>query len=540
VHCVDIKAMRYSLSTILRADWPRLGWLAELSFETEQLLVTHGPYVLVDPSERPGFVAACVWDGPFEQGGFHASEHVFGSGVAIADGGVWFVPPSTTLERLVYVRERDRIVVSNSLPILLASIGAKLSTAYDYGLVSASSGFGINDYIPKIPIAHPSHEHVTQVIYDSLVVRGTEVSLHRRSQRHRFAGVGEYLSALADVAAQLVHNARSPVRQRSVRVVSNVSRGYGSPAVTALISRLARVQAYVAAHSNTRIPRPLRLLLDGDIVNDDGSDIARMLGTEPCYLDEDLRRIDAELERWLWASGQLSPELVFWRLFEDAERSDALTLWFAGHFAGELWDLAMSEKMKAGEMTRALLSGCSLSEARIRYGIIDCSIGYCFAEDAAQIHELSSSEAMKPWRSKNGYDRPIARHVLEQRGVPRRAFGFGRKAVAQDFDTPQGVALAEEFSVATGWSAAAQTACRAVNLGIYLSRRSVLLLQARGERERMWAIDRRGTKHTLNKLGPRFDLRRQTFVHCVNTLAQQLSGDFQAILRPIFMAQRAS
>src|SRR5205823_5897182 len=134
--------------------------------------------------------------------------------------------------------------------------------------------------------------------------------------------VGEYLSALADVAGQVIRNAKAEGRKRSVRVASNVSRGYDSPAVTALISRLDKVQAYIAVRSNTRIPNPLRLLMEADIVNDDGTEIARILGTEPCYLDPELRAIDAEMERWLWASGQLSPELIFWRLFDDAEKSD--------------------------------------------------------------------------------------------------------------------------------------------------------------------------------------------------------------------------
>jgi hypothetical protein len=511
---------------------PRLAWIARHDLARRQVSVRHGAFVEVDPSHEPRWIAACVWDRPFAAGTFHESEHVFGSGVVVTGEQVFYVPPSTTMDRLLYVREGDVLFVSNSLPVILAAIGARLSPSFDYREVSESSGCGIDAYLREIPVQHPQHAFVTQVIYDQLVVARDVVGTRRRSRPHTFATTASYLDAIRGVLARVLENARDPKRRRGPRAVSNVSRGYDSPAVTALVTEQTSVTSYTARRSNTRLPEIVARRMEGNILDDDGSQIARQLGAEVRYLDPDCSDLAADFERWLWAGGQLSPELLFWRLFADAEAADTLTLWFSGHFGGGVWDTQMSERMRAGQLARSMPAGCGLTEARLRYGVIDCSLAYLFAESAAQIHALSRSPEMAPWRLDNGYDRPIPRHVLETRGIAREAFGFGKRAVAQDFDTPQGAALQKELVAAGGVTAAEANAVRAANFAIYFSNRALAFVRARGSRSRMMRLNLNVPKDSLRALNQRWNLRRHTFVHCVNAIADGITIDRAAFAAP--------
>jgi hypothetical protein len=517
--------MNRRLRAVLRPEWPRLGWLAEVPLAGGEVEVAHGPYVVVDPAASPQWLAACVWDGSFAQGAFHRTQHVFGSGVRLDQDGVHFVPASTTIERLVYVREPDRVLVSNSVPLLCARIGARLRSDYDYVGFSESGCFGINEYGHELAVEHPTHPFLLQVIYDSLVVSTDTLALRRRSAPRTFTSYDDYVGAVTDVTRRLLENARDPARKRGVSVVTNTSRGYDSPAVSALVSSVTKGTSYSAAKSNSRIPSALVRLMDSNVLDDDGSEIARTLGLDSTHLDLDLSRVPADIERWIWASGQLAPELVFWRIIADAKASTDLTLWFGGYFGDGMWDVGSGPAVLAGFMYRGAPSGYSLAEARLAYGIIDCSLPYLFGEDASSVHAISISEEMAPWRVGNGYDRPIARRLVESRGVAREAFGFGKKAVAQDFDAPQGDELRGHFAQASGWSRLGSDTYRALNLGIYLTGRSLAFVRAGGKRARMLKSGGRGDKNLLRRLGPQWDLRRATFIFCVNGLIDSLRTD---------------
>ena len=44
--------------------------------------------------------------------------------------------------------------------------------------------------------------------------------------------------------------------------------------------------------------------------------------------------------------------------------------------------------------------------------------------------------------------------------MPREAFGFGKKAVAQDYESPQGEALRAAFFDQTQWTQVTEQLCR--------------------------------------------------------------------------------
>lgn len=512
--------MELSLECTAVPGWPRLGWLAELDLGRRRCRAWHGPFVVVDPSPAPRWLFAGVWDGALEAGAFHRAETVFGSGVRLDGDAVHFVPPTTTTSRLFHLQEEDRTWVSNSLVLLLGRLGARLDPRADHRRWAEGSCLGLFEYPRDVPVVHPEHESVKQLLYSSLVVREHEVSFVQRDRRHAFTGYADYLGQLRAVLRSLHANASSPLRRRPVRLVSTASRGYDSPAVTALATELgAPVTCYSAPRSNTRIPRVAARLIDEDIFDDDGSDIARALGAEARPLPGSYEGLSEEMEAWLFASGVVSPELVFWPLFRDAEGSDALTVWFTGQNGDAAWSTHPRPRGLHGDLYRGSPSGYALDEARVRYGVVECAPPYVFARDIAALHRLSLAEELAPWRLGNDYDRPIPRRLLEERGIAREAFGFGKKAVAQDVDSPQGAALRAAFFADTQWTPLRERAYRATNLGLYLVGRAGAAVQARGHRAKMLKTGGELGKAALAAVLPRVDLRQRTFLFCVERLA---------------------
>lgn len=100
--------MHQELIVRLQSQLPKLAWCAELNLTQGRCIVDHGSYVLVDPDPAPQWIAACIWDGPAEEGRFHVSLHVFGTGVRLDGDAVHFVPSRTTIERLFYVRTGEQ------------------------------------------------------------------------------------------------------------------------------------------------------------------------------------------------------------------------------------------------------------------------------------------------------------------------------------------------------------------------------------------------------------------------------------------------
>jgi hypothetical protein len=258
--------------------------------------------------------------------------------------------------------------------------------------------------------------------------------------------------------------------------------------------------------------------MDADVLDDDGGPIAERLGARPRRLDPNLSSLPADLEAWCWATAQISPELVFHAMLADADAQAAPTLLFAGHHGDRLWSRHAKDVPLTARIARGAPSGSSLIEARLAHGVVECCLPYVFARSAAEVHKVSTSAEMQPWTLGTDYDRPIPRRLLEERGVPRPWFGFGKKAVVQDFESPQGEALRRVFFSRGEWSPASERLYRGVNLGVYLAKRSVEFVKVRGLRDQLEASQPHDGKRTLARFA---DLQRTTFLTCTDLLASR-------------------
>jgi hypothetical protein len=456
------------------------------------------------------------------------------------------VPASTTVDRCVYAQDGRGWHLSNSLVVLLGRMGASLEPLADHAMWSESPCRGIHAYLRQIPVLHPSVSTVSQLIYESMRFSPNgEQTFFFRDHARTFTSYRDYVEALQNELRLLWANASAPGRQRKLRSLTTTSRGYDSPAVTALVAGVVPgITSWSAPRSNTRVPSVLRGLMTVDILNDDGSQIARRLGATPRTLEGEVKDLPAELEAWCWATSQTAPELVFHPILTEAATHDVPTLWFTGHMGDGAWGRAPSEGVMTNQLQRSAQSGCSLGEARLVSGTIDCAVPYLFGRNMESIRAISNSPEMGPWQLDNDYDRPIPRRIVEESGVPRAWFGFGKKAVAQDFESPLGSELRAIFFERSGWTERQESAYRGVNLSLFYASRLLHFVRFQGDRGKLLRSATRGDKRALARLR---DLHLQTFRTCTELLSARFArsapvprpAQAAGLAPPVVMAARA-
>jgi hypothetical protein len=103
------------------------------------------------------------------------------------------------------------------------------------------------------------------------------------------------------------------------------------------------------------------------------------------------------------------------------------TVFFTGFPGGKVWDknLPPDDRLK-----RRDLSGASLNEFRLRVRFVHLPIPSIGARLNAQLHRIGNSPELAPHSVGGDYDKPIARRMAEEAGVPRHAFGQTKKATS--------------------------------------------------------------------------------------------------------------
>jgi hypothetical protein len=74
-----------------------------------------------------------------------------------------------------------------------------------------------------------------------------------------------------------------------------------------------------------------------------------------------------------------------------------------------------------------LTPGCALGEFRLRTGFLHFAPATIAAVHAPLIHGWNTAPEMQPWSIGGDYDKPIARRIAEEAGVPRHLFGQEKK-----------------------------------------------------------------------------------------------------------------
>jgi hypothetical protein len=231
-----------------------------------------------------------------------------------------------------------------------------------------------------------------------------------------FPAFARYRDFLSDALGRIAENMRAPQRARSVRWLGTISSGYDS----ATAATLARPHGLVDAISFGRAST-------GDL--DSGEVIADTLGIRLSILSRESWRAGAQSEVPFVAADAKGEDVYFLAAQDDLDGRVLLT----GFHGDRVWDRRAHPD--AGDVARGDQSGLSLSEYRLWAGFIHFPLPFAGVRQSAEITAISRSPEMAPWHTGGNYSRPICQRVLEEAGVPRRAFGQWKKTASVLFFT---------------------------------------------------------------------------------------------------------
>lgn len=436
------------------AALPAACWLATVT--DDAVRVACGPLV-----ERTavGVVEGC-WDEPFEAFDFDRAAYLFGSGVRMRDDGVAFVAPSHTLEGLYVHETPHRLAVSNSLAFLLEREGIELPASVRLCAALATVAYGSQRYQQVL------HRHAGGIVgrfYDAVLRLGHgRVEIRRRTSDRRLPTFASYRSLLESTLRNVAANGIDAGRARTYDLIATVSSGYDS-AACAVVAAACGCREGVTL-SRSRFGR-----------TDSGEEIGRRLGLDVGVFQRTPTGDDRTAE--FMATGYGGEDAPFAAFEARLPGRILVTGW-----AGLLWE-------RTGEANTVYLkrdlSGTSLGEYRLRVGFVHVPLVTIGALSGHDVMAITRSDEMRPFTLGTSYDKPIARRLLEEAGVPRELFGQSKEAVS---------VLA--FTDLRAWPSAARSSFEA-----FVARHATV---GHRIRQRWWSLRSfgwRGFRKVLKKLG---------------------------------------
>lgn len=391
----------------------RLGWCAHLRRGSGVARVYHGPWV----ETRDDWFVEGAWTGPFEKGELDHALFLVGSGGVLRAGRAVFCAQTDMIERLYSIRAGGDLFISNSLAFVLAMAGDEPDPCYPFYYHKLRAYF-MDGICRKHKVIRTRrgrrvqlHEHCQVAVGDDLRLVRIEKPVFPRP-----ANFSEYVSTLQGVLGAVLENAGSPKRlHRRYEGLATVSGGYDSNALAALLAKLGVREAMTFYD---KIP--------GD---DSGEEVARFLGmTVRVYGRTDFRTMpgvdEAEFLSW---PGRVS-DIVLAPCSEQLVGKVLVTGRYGDVMFGSNPSRMLSEFRRPSH--EVAMAGAGMNQFRSRNGFLNFNPLYAGGLHLSAMHGITMSGEMKPWRLGGGYDRPIARRIIEEAGVPRGSFGVTKRASA--------------------------------------------------------------------------------------------------------------
>lgn len=391
-------------------QWAPLAWIARCSAEREKITLWHGGQV----ETRADWFCEAAWPGAFNTGDFDQTDLVTGTGGRCRDNVLIFVAPGNTVDRILSLQTANGLLVSNSLPCLLAVSGATIDPTYpSYYEDFTSIIHGLSGY--KRTLATSLGDiHIT--MFGFVTWDGRKAAYTSRNVIWRdFSSFARYEQFMQENLSALARNIADPGRKQSYRLLATTSSGYDSPAIAAL----ARASGCEEA-----------LCIDKDRFGEmeNGERVAVYLGLRPIHVAREAWR-KLEGSEILFVAADGTAEAV---PLSSAGADLAGSVLLTGYHGDKVW--AKDTEDLSENIVRGDASGLSLSEYRLWAGFIHCPITFWGVRQIRDINRLSNSEEMRHWDIPGNYTRPIPRRIVESAGVPRDAFGIMKKASAVTFN----------------------------------------------------------------------------------------------------------
>jgi len=391
-------------------QWPKLAWLAPFTKGCQGIDVYHGP--MVEVSDK--YIVEAVWDGDFAEGDFDRTSLVFGSGIRCRDDGVIFVSAGTAADRLWHCYDRGHGCVSNSLPALLATMRLSLDEGYSNYAddIATVMRLGIRSYIKSFPT---DSEQVNLTYFNNLAYDGQQLKeIPKPDDTPSMRTYHDYENFLIQSARRLGANLSSPVRKHTIVPLVGISSGYDSPAV-AVVARYAGCTQSVTIKQSRSLWRG----------SDSGETIANHLNLSCRAYDRVPKSYPYEVAMWATTGIDTGFNMTVF------DYPEPLCLFFTGNYGDKVWDRSYHDFSEP-------IGDCShlLGEFRLLQGMFQSVVSWWGISKAQAIHAIGSSKEMEPWTLHTEYDRPIARRLVEEAGVPRETFAIRKKNTASNTSFP--------------------------------------------------------------------------------------------------------
>lgn len=393
---------------------PRLAWCARLRKAQDIVEVYHGPWV----ETRDNWFVEGAWDAPFCDGRFAEAHVLAGSGGRVTAGEVVFASSSLSVDRIQSMRIGDELLVSNSLPFLLAVSGDEPDPLYRFYRDDLAAYLRVGTSQAHKPLHTRRgrtvllHDMANVLIRPDLSIRRIEKNVPPPP-----AGFAGYVDLLQTGMAKVLQNAADPARKhKRYRPLATMSRGYDAPALAVLLRRLGVTEAMTFHGHESRYAAE----------NDSGVEIGNRLGFNVTEYDAlQFRKLPGLPEAEFFACPDGADVLL-----SPVEPQLEGTIFITGRHGDCVFNLHRRRILPHMLVGTTALAGMTLNEFRLRVGFTQYAPLYTAAQHIESIYRISTSAEMKPWSVGGPYDRPIPRRLIEEAGVPRDWFGRRKMAGA--------------------------------------------------------------------------------------------------------------
>jgi len=387
---------------IIKKDYlPKLSWLTEINKNNNNINLYCGPWVEADKN----FFVEGAWDGDFNDINFDSSVVFMGSGGIVKNDYIKFVTPCNTVEALYSCKQGDTYYFSNSIPFLLEITNEELDFNYlDYENDFLSISDGINSYIDKVPL-NSSNDIEVHYFKNIIVDKNLKVTKQNKPTPPNFKNYDDYYSFLITKLKHIDHNFRSKNRVKTYGPIVFSSNGYDSAACAALGREIECNTAIVYESKKAR--------------EDTGKPIVKKLGYETIIEKEELDYLKMNNTEDSVSNGELGTSIFF----SSSEPYLEGTYILSGIHGDWVWD---KHAKPNEEILRSFYPDTARKEFRLRVGFHFVTIPFFAVQSHFDLYRISNSKEMEPWSIGNDYDRPIARRILEDQGIPRDMFGIAK------------------------------------------------------------------------------------------------------------------
>jgi len=358
------------------------------------------------------FFCEGAWNGEFADGRLDQATVFMGSGGVINHDAITFVSPTHFLEKLYLVREKENVLVANSLAFVLAEAkDACASTYLDYlyDLIDFNKR-GLHRRHTNFPTARGNRVHLYQRC-NVVVTNALNVKIRSKPPITPPKNFLQYRQLLQAGVRGINANALSGLRKRTYVSIATVSSGYDSTACAVFAKEVGCKEAVTFSSA-----KPTKEL--GDDLDDSGKGIAEVLNLSVTEYDRNAYQQNSHFPEAEFCACGTGEDINLAAM----ESAFAGRLVFTGTRGDFVWD-------RLGfPVTKWNIVSFGVTEFRLRVGYIHmapCSIGEEFSRT---VKKLSNSPEMKLWSIGEFYDRPIPRRVAEEAGIPRSYFGQQKKA----------------------------------------------------------------------------------------------------------------